>query len=424
LLVGEKQFANGLAKNMEGIMASQRIWQWTARTHWRSLVWTIALVSTTSAGLFLGLGEMAQSDISRFEAILAKSDRVPGEALVKLSATGINTLQSQSLNTLFSAGLGILSLNTLETDSRFLKVKLANDQDLAKFLSDANSNPAIAYAEPNFVYRTSDVRDEDPSLETPEAPPVELIPRSPDFVKTWGLKNTGQKDPSNGGVEGKAGADISATKAWVTTTGSKDIVVAVIDTGVDYNHNQLKDNIYANPGESGDGKETNGLDDDGNGFVDDFRGWSFSGGSNNNPMDDNAHGTHCSGTIGASGAGDSIVGVNWNVSIMPIKFLSASGSGSLTDAVSSIQYATKLKVNVMSNSWGGGGYSQAMFDAIKVARDAGILFVAAAGNDGMDNDKRPTPTYPGSYQLDNVISVALGSYRSSRCKNLQHSARQ
>jgi thermitase len=149
----------------------------------------------------------------------------------------------------------------------------------------------------------------------------------------------------------------------------------------------------------------NGIDDDANGFIDDVNGWNFAGVSNNNPMDDNNHGTHCSGTIGAKGNdGNKIAGVTWNVRILPIKFLTGGGSGSLADATKAIQYATLMGVNIMSNSWGGGGFTQTMFDAIKEAQAKGILFIAAAGNDGQNADN--VAHYPAGYALDNVFAVA------------------
>jgi subtilisin family serine protease len=212
------------------------------------------------------------------------------------------------------------------------------------------------------------------------------------------MKNTGQKDAE--GSDGVAGADIGATKAWNLSKGSSDVSVAVIDTGVDYTHEELKDNIFINTGEIAG----NGKDDDGNGFIDDVHGWNFAG-KNNDPMDDNKHGTHCSGTIGAKGDnGIGTAGVTWNVKILPIKFLTGSGSGTLADAVEAIKYATKMGVKLMSNSWGGGGFSQTMFDAIKAAETKGILFVAAAGNETNNNDTKAT--YPSGYKLENVISVA------------------
>jgi len=204
-------------------------------------------------------------------------------------------------------------------------------------------------------------------------------------------------------------AGVAAVSAWGTGTGSADIVVAVIDTGIDYTHEDLAANIWSNPGEVAG----NGIDDDGNGYVDDIRGINISVGASSvaDPMDDNQHGTHVAGTIGAvHGNGLGVRGVNGVVKLLPIKFMDASGSGRLSDAIAAIDYMVDLKVNrgvnvkVANNSWGGGGYSQALEAAIQRARDAGIIFVVAAGNDGADNDL--LPAYPASYEVDSVVSVA------------------
>ena len=237
------------------------------------------------------------------------------------------------------------------------------------------NHPAIEFIEPNYILEVVD------------------IPDDTRFDDLWGMYNTGQ-------TGGTPGADIDATIAWDVFTGSHDIIVGVIDTGVDYNHPDLAANIYTNPGEIPD----NGVDDDGNGFIDDVHGWDFINGDND-PMDDNGHGTHCSGTIGGVGNnGIGVAGVSWNVSIMPLKFLSSGGSGSLTDAISAIEYATMMGINLTSNSWGGGGFSEAMNLAIADAGANNILFVAAAGNSSSNTDV--SPHYPSSYELDNVVAVA------------------
>ncbi|MCK5407347.1 MAG: S8 family serine peptidase, partial [Candidatus Krumholzibacteria bacterium] len=148
----------------------------------------------------------------------------------------------------------------------------------------------------------------------------------------------------------------------------------------------------------------NGIDDDGNGFIDDVHGWDFRN-NDNNPFDDAGHGTHVSGTVGAVGNnGIGVVGVSWNVRIMPVKFLSSSGGGTTADAIESVEYTTMMGVDLTNNSWGGGIFSTALRDAIEDAGDAGYLFVAAAGNGASDTDIYPH--YPSSYDLDNIISVA------------------
>lgn len=220
-----------------------------------------------------------------------------------------------------------------------------------------------------------------------------VAPDDPRYSELYGLHNTGQ-------YGGTPGADIDAERAWGVSTGSPDVIVAVIDTGVDYTHADLSANMWSNPGEI----PANGLDDDNNGFVDDVRGWDFSNGDND-PMDDHSHGTHVSGTIGATGNnGVGVVGVAWTIKILPLKFLGSDGSGTTSNAVRAVEYATAAGVDVMSNSWGGGGFSQALLDAIQAASDAGILFVAAAGNYGSDNDLYPF--YPSNYESPNVVAVA------------------
>lgn len=381
------------------MIAANYLRNWTRKAP--SIAWSLAVIGTASAGMFLGSDFNAHSDINKFSTMLSQHERMPGEVIVKLSQAGKAALQMQSVSQMF-AGFNISSASAFETNDSYYLVKLADTQT-ASFLDAASKNPSVEYAEPNYVVRAL-VEKKD------EADGTESIPNDREFDKLWSLKNVGQKDSS--GADGVVGADISATKAWATTTGNKNVIVAVIDTGVDYNHQELKDNIFINRGEFGGGKESNGIDDDANGFVDDFHGWNFAGVSTNNPMDDNEHGTHCSGTIGAKGNdGVGIVGVNWNTSILPVKFLSGSGSGTLADAVKAIQYATLMKANVMSNSWGGGGFTQTMFDAIVAAKNQGLLFVAAAGNDAQNADNNPH--YPAGYQVDNVIAVAATTNRDS-----------
>jgi subtilisin family serine protease len=207
---------------------------------------------------------------------------------------------------------------------------------------------------------------------------------------------------------------IGAPTAWNSTTGSDDDVVAVIDTGVDYNHSDLAANMWHNPGEI----PGNGKDDDGNGYVDDVYGVDAANGDAD-PLDDENHGTHCAGTIGAVGNNSvGVTGVNWNVKIMALKFLDSSGSGYDTDAITCLEYAITMRqrgVNIVatSNSWGGPGYSSAMKNAFDAAYNAGIINVCAAGNDGYNNDGS-NPDYPSSYNSAGIISVAASDSNDAR----------
>ncbi|MEG4861660.1 S8 family serine peptidase, partial [Microcoleus sp. K1-B1] len=216
----------------------------------------------------------------------------------------------------------------------------------------------------------------------------------PGYSQLWALNNTGQ-------TGGTADADIDAAEAWDIQQGNPNLVIGVIDTGVDYNHPDLVENIWTNPGEiAGDG-----IDNDNNGYIDDVRGWDFAY-NDNDPMDVDGHGTHVSGTIAAKGNnGVGVTGVAWNANIMPLKFISDEGFGYTSDAILAINYATAKGVKLTNNSWGGGGFSQSLYDAINTAGQQGALFIAAAGNDyGQNNDI--TPAYPASYDLSNIISVA------------------
>lgn len=221
---------------------------------------------------------------------------------------------------------------------------------------------------------------------------AQTTPNDPSFSTLWGLHNTGL---SGGTVD----ADIDAPEAWALSTGSTSVVVAVIDSGIDQTHPDLVANLWTNPGEVAG----NGLDDDGNGYVDDTRGWDFVN-SDNNPNDDYGHGTHCAGTIGAVGNnGAGVSGVCWRVSLLGLKFLDAAGGGYESDAAEAISYATDLGVTLTSNSYTGDTYTQSLKDAIDEADAAGILFVAAAGNNARNVDL--SPEYPAAYTSSNILSV-------------------
>ncbi len=347
-------------------------------------------------GAAVGLAGTAQAQAASVQAKVTVYEHESGEMIVKLKQVPGLHAEAATLSSLRRAlgAISILEVKPFVTDKQLQVVRIANDSELNRAMETLKGEPSVEYAEPNYVLHTLDAG----------------TPNDPDFSKTWGLSNSGQRDCTNapgatdclgGGTVGKANADIGVMPLWQQgITGSKSILVAVIDTGIQWDHPDLQANVFTNSAEvAGDG-----IDNDGNGFIDDVHGWNFNG-KNNNSMDDNEHGSHCSGTIGGVGNnGKGVAGVNWNVSLLPVKFLSGTGSGSLADAVDAINYARIMHANIMSNSWGGGGFSQTMYDAIKAARDAGILFVAAAGNDGTSNDA--TPSYPASYDLDNVLSVA------------------
>ena len=237
----------------------------------------------------------------------------------------------------------------------------------AQALNALRHDPSVRIAEPDYPLHAS------------------ALPNDPRFSQLWGLHNTGQ-------ANGLPDADIDAPEAWEVTTGSAGVTVAVIDTGVDYNHPDLRDNI---------------LRDDAGNVV----GWDFANGDAN-PMDDNSHGTHVSGTIGAEGNnGIGVIGVCPVVRVMPVKFLGADGTGSTSNAILAIDFAVAHGARVLNCSWGGAGLSDLLLEAIQRAQSAGVLVVAAAGNEGLNNDE--TPSYPASYNqfCVNVLSIAATDNR-------------
>jgi subtilisin family serine protease len=256
----------------------------------------------------------------------------------------------------------------------------------------------VMYAEPVQKINLNDPLESFSSsdLLLRETEPSEIQPNDPMFAEQWALNNSGQ----NGG---KAKADLAALKAWVKTQGSSEIVVAVLDTGIDYTHPDLVGNMWLRP------DSVPVYKDEELGTVNDLHGFNAAD-NRSDPMDDNGHGTHCAGIIGAEGDNSlGITGINWNVQIMPLKFLGRGGFGTTKDAIEAINYAIDRKragvnLKVINASWGSTQYSKALEDTIRAAGEEGILFVAAAGNDGSSNDKRPH--YPSNYNLPNVISVA------------------
>lgn len=244
---------------------------------------------------------------------------------------------------------------------------VAIDGDVKTTVALLSAMPEVRYAEPDRVMRAS------------------VLPNDPSYGNLWGMSS------------------INAPAAWDVTTGDQNFVVAVIDTGVQRPHDDLAANMWTNVLEDG----FNGIDDDNNGFIDDDRGWDFYQ-NDRRPFDTNGHGTHVAGTIGAVGNNNlGVVGVNWHISIMPIRFLGPNGTGAVSGAISAVEYATMFGVKVSNNSWGGGS-STALKDAIKASKDVGHIFVAAAGNDGNSQ-----AGYPARYTLNNIISVAAVSSSDS-----------
>jgi subtilisin family serine protease len=261
-------------------------------------------------------------------------------------------------------------------------------------ISAYENDPRFEYIEPDYIITVPDVKTTSPTQEDLAAiTPQTTTPNDPYYPQLWGLNNTGQ-------TGGTPDADIDAPEAWDIERGNQDLVIGVIDSGVDYNHPDLVANIWTNPGEiAGDG-----IDNDNNNYIDDVRGWDF-GNNDNDPMDVAGHGTHVAGTIAGKGNNSvGVTGVAWNAKIMPLKFLDDSNEGWTSDAIDALNYARAKGVKLTNNSWGGPEYSQGLYDAINTAGQQGALFIAAAGNDSSDNDI--TPAYPASYALPNIISVA------------------
>ena len=310
--------------------------------------------------------------------VRTESQAREGEVLVRFRA-GTSPERIQSI---------VLRLNDqvedqIEAVSGLDVIEDEDGLDAESVAAEYRGLPEVEYAEPAYEIKI------DSSFNP-------VLPNDERFAEQWALANTGQ----NGGKEG---ADISATFAWATTKGSDKVVVAVLDSGVDYTHSDLEHNIWKRP------ENIKAYDDRDLGEIDDEYGFSAID-ENRDPMDENGHGTHCAGIIGAEGGNnEGITGVNWNVKIMPLKFMDASGAGTTADAIEAINYVIDRKqagvnVRVISASWGSTQRSQALEDVIRKAGEAGILFVAASGNSSVDTDR--SPHYPSSYNLPNVISVA------------------
>jgi len=339
-----------------------------------------------AAALALTRPVATQDRGSRATVRIDGAEAVAGEVLVKFRAA-LDDADRQQLDNQIDADQ---HENVGSVGVRRIHSRRYDTQTLLGFL---RTDARVAYAEPNYIVHAL------------------AVPNDPRFPSLWGLNNTGQNIGCGascfGSPAGTTGADIKATAAWDVSIGSRSTVVGVVDTGIDYNHPDLAANVWSAPA----------------GFTVNIGGLSITCAAgthgfnaiNNtcNPLDDNNHGSHVSGTIGAVGNnGVGVVGVNWLASIMGAKFLDSGGSGSTAGAINAIEFTIQAKtifgaganVRVLSNSWGGGGFSQALLDEINKANTNDILFVAAAGNSGTNNDV--TPNYPSNYTAPNVVAVA------------------
>lgn len=333
-------------------------------------------------------------------ALAAKFDKkaldfphVSGELLVTFKDAA-DTRRAMSLlgrsGAVKAEALGIPAFAQDSELGRTMKVTV--EGDLGSKMKAIAALRNVAWVEPNFLVY------------------ADGIPTDPMFDDLWGMNNTGQ-------TGGTADADIDAPEAWDLELGVSSVVVGIIDTGIAYDHPDLAANMWMNTGEIAD----NGVDDDGNGYVDDVYGINCITGSGD-PYDDNGHGTHVAGTVAAvMDNGEGVVGVAPGVSLMGLKFLSAEGSGSSDDALECLLYSVNMGADLTNNSWGGGFPSRAMKSAIEQAGNRGSLFVAAAGNNGTDNDRGPH--YPSSYRSPSVLAVANSDHNDALDASSNYGAR-
>ncbi|MDP5191932.1 S8 family peptidase, partial [Rheinheimera baltica] len=317
---------------------------------------TLAIAAALLSGSALaGTSAPDDSILVMFKHGVSKQER---QALIKQNGASLRQLDAQGRD---------VKMRYI-ADGRIVKVSVPKGADRSRLIKTLAAHPAVEVAEPDYPLHAL------------------AIPNDPRFNELWGLNNTGQSG-------GTAGADIKAADAWDISTGSHDIIIGIIDTGMDYNHPDLIDNRWVNPGNlpgSTYGYSTLNAEQD--------------------PMDSDSHGTHVAGTIGGSGNnGVGVSGVNWNVTLLPCQFLGPDG-GSTAGAIECINYFTDLKLNygvdikATNNSWGGGGFSETLRAAIESGGEAGILFIAASGNAGGNADS--APMYPAAYDLDVIVSVA------------------
>lgn len=319
----------------------------------------------------------------------------PAEVLVRFRpGTSLKTIHE------ITARLNDRLEDRIESVNNLAVIEDEDGLDAQSVVAEYSALPEVEYAEPDYAITLDPQEDEgyeaEETDETVARSHSGTTPNDPMFDQQWALANTGDR-------EGKAQADIKALTAWEKTKGSNKVVVAVLDSGVDYLHPDLKNNMWTRPASIA------AYTDDQFGRVDDVHGFNAADG-NGDPMDENGHGTHCAGIIGAEGGNEiGITGVNWQVQIMPLKFMSAGGFGTTKAAIEAINYVIDrrkagVNVRIISASWGSRMRSKALEDVIRKAGEEGILFVAASGNSSADADRNPH--YPSNYDLPNVISVA------------------
>jgi len=295
----------------------------------------------------------------------------PGEVLVQLRAGARSTVLSEHQTT-----LGLSKSRSLKSD-RLIQLSLPVDMTVDEAVAQLIRDPDIVFAEPNYLLNP------------------QTTPDDPLFGLQWGLANTGQ---TVDGIAGLPGIDIDALHAWELAANGQEIIVAVIDSGCALDHPDLADRIWTNGYEIPD----NNVDDDDNGYVDDIHGWDVVD-NDNAPWNANGHGTRMAGVIAAqSNNGLGISGVNDLARILPVRFIDVFENGTVADAITAIEYALDQGAKIINCSWGGTGYSTALYNTIAAAAD--VLFVCAAGNYSTNTDE--VGFYPASYELDNVLSVA------------------
>ncbi|HHH35250.1 MAG TPA: hypothetical protein ENK48_00290 [Gammaproteobacteria bacterium] len=332
------------------------------------------IIHRAGLGVMLLLGAAASS---------VAADYVPGELIVTYGEGSVTAVRS-------SLPPGS-RLTPLTGDT--VRVILPPGQDMAEMRRRLSGDPRIRHVQPNYIKR------------------IQLLPDDPTFSYQWAMMNTGQSVPDGTGAftSGTSGADVRATSAWDVTTGSPDVVIAVIDTGMALNHPDLAANLWNNPLEV----PGNGVDDDANGYVDDIHGWDWID-NDASPADGNGHGSYVAGVIAARGNnGRQIAGLNWRASLMVLRTFDRQGVSSTDNIVAAVRYAVDQGAKVINASYGSQGaarpgapdFDQAEYDAYRYARDHGVLVVAAACNDGRSNDASQA-CVPASYDLSNILSVA------------------